>query len=58
VTNEEGIAVFKLPSGIYNVKFSPDKLPKDYKAPELFESIVLPILQQDIQYVWLNLPGN
>ncbi|ADU74116.1 hypothetical protein M972_111094 [Acetivibrio thermocellus AD2] len=37
VTNEEGIAVFKLPSGIYNVKFSPDKLPKDYKAPELFE---------------------
>lgn len=37
VTNEEGIAVFKLPSGVYNIKFSPDKLPRDYKAPELFE---------------------
>jgi len=37
VTNEEGIAVFKLPSGVYNVKFSPDKFPKDYKIPELFE---------------------
>jgi len=58
VTNEEGIAVFKLPSGIYNVKFSPDKLPKDYKPRNFLKSIVLPILQQDIQYVWLNLPGN
>jgi len=37
VTNEEGIAVFRLTSGLYNIKFSPDKFPEDYKIPELFE---------------------
>lgn len=34
VTNEEGIAVLKLPEGSYNVTISPDKFPKDYTIPE------------------------
>lgn len=37
LTNEEGIAVFKLPSGLYTINFSPDKFPRGYKAPESFE---------------------
>ncbi|HPC99838.1 MAG TPA: hypothetical protein PLA01_00640 [Acetivibrio sp.] len=34
ITNEEGIAVLKLPEGFYNVTISPDKFPKDYIIPE------------------------
>lgn len=36
ITNEEGIAVFKLPSGSYNV-VPTDKFPEGYKIPESFE---------------------
>jgi len=45
-SKKEGIAVFKTSS----LKIT--------KPRNFLKSIVLPILQQDIQYVWLNLPGN
>ncbi|NLP14572.1 MAG: hypothetical protein GX383_08925 [Clostridium sp.] len=37
ITNKEGVAVLKLPEGLYNVTFSPDKFPKDYIIPESLE---------------------
>ena len=37
VTNNEGIAVFKLPPGKYNARFSESKIPEDYAIPENFE---------------------
>lgn len=37
ITNKEGIAIFRLPSGSYNVSFSKDKFPEGYIIPEAFE---------------------
>lgn len=37
VTNNEGIAVFKLPPGKYYTSFSKSKFPDSYEIPEIFE---------------------
>ena len=37
VTNNDGIAVFKLPPGKYYAEFSKSKFPDDYVLPEMFE---------------------
>jgi len=37
ITNNKGVAVFKLPPGKYNVGFSESKFPEDYVIPENFE---------------------
>lgn len=37
VTNNEGIAIFKLPPGKYYAGFSKSKFPDDYVLPEMFE---------------------